>query len=51
MGAFFASFGSYFLNLVFLVVVALAGIFIGKKLRDRKDAKTVSEDADTKIKE
>ncbi len=51
MGAFLASFGSYFGNLIFLVVVALLGIFIGKKLRDRKDAKTALEDSDAKIKD
>lgn len=41
--AFVASFLQYFIILVLLVVVALCGIFVGKKLRDRKDAKTAEE--------
>ena len=28
---------------IFLVAVAVAGVFVGKKLRDRKDAKVKEE--------
>ena len=51
MAAFFASFGTYVIKLIFFAIVAVAGIFVGKKLRDRKDAKTASEESDAKIKE
>ena len=45
MAAFFASFGTYVIKLIFFAIVAVAGIFVGKKLRDRKDAKTASEES------
>ena len=51
MAAFFASFGTYVIKLIFYAIEAVAGIFVGKKLRDRKDAKTASEESDAKIKE
>ena len=51
MAAFFASFGTYVIKLIFFAIVAVAGIFVGKKLRDRKDAKTASEESVAKIKE
>ena len=38
--AFLSSFLQYFIILVILAAVAGIGIFIGKKLRDRKDAKS-----------
>lgn len=37
--AFLASFLQYVIKLVILVAVAGVGIFFGKKLRDRSDAK------------
>lgn len=49
--AFLASFIKYLLTLVFMVIVAGIGIFTGKKLRDRKDAKAASEVSDAEIKE
>ena len=51
MAAFFVSFGTYFIKLIFFAIVAVSGIFVGKKLRDRKYAKTASEESDAKIKE
>ncbi len=36
--AFLATFIQYAVKAIFLAVVAGAGIFLGKKLRDRKDA-------------
>lgn len=41
--AFFGMFVHYLLILAVLVVIAGLGIFAGKKLRDRKDAKTATE--------
>lgn len=49
--AFLESLGSYVGNFVFLIIVAACGMFVGKKLRDSKDAKTASENNDAKIKE
>lgn len=49
--AFLASFGSYLAKLIFYVILAGCGIFVGKKLRDRKDAKTALENSDAEIKE
>lgn len=40
---FIASFIKYLIELIFLAAVAVCGIFAGKKLRDRKDAKLASE--------
>ena len=37
--AFLASFLQYFIIMVILAAVAAAGVFVGKKLRDNKDAK------------
>lgn len=36
--AFLASFIQYTIKAIILAIVAGAGIFLGKKLRDRKDA-------------
>lgn len=38
--AFLVSFMQYVVKFIFYVILAGCGIFIGKKLRDRKDAKT-----------
>lgn len=40
MEAFLASFLEYFLGVIKYAVLAIAGIAIGKKLRENKDAKT-----------
>lgn len=39
--AFLQSFWQYICTMIFLAVIAGLGIFAGKKLRDRKDAKTI----------
>ena len=45
--AFVASFLQYFIIMVLLAAIAVAGVFVGKKLRDRKDAKeTASGDVE-----
>ena len=45
--AFVASFLQYFRIMVLLAAIAVAGVFVGKKLRDRKDAKeTASSDVE-----
>ena len=45
--AFVASFLQYFIIMVLLAAIAVAGVFVGKKLRDRKDAKeTASSDVE-----
>lgn len=41
--AFLASFLQYFIIMVILAAVAAAGVFVGKKLRDNKDAKKAAE--------
>lgn len=41
--AFLASLLQYVITLAILVAVAVLGVFTGKKLRDRKDAKTAAE--------
>ena len=46
--AFLASFFGYLGKLALYVVLAVCGIFVGKKLRDRKDAKTALEESDAK---
>ena len=43
--AFLASFLQYFVIMVILAAVAAAGVFVGKKLRDNKDAKKAAEEA------
>lgn len=42
--AILISFLQYALKFVILVAVAGAGIFLGKNLRDRKDAKAAAEE-------
>ena len=49
--AFLNSLIMYLGKFVFYVILAICGIFAGKKLRDRKDAKAAMENPDTKIKE
>ena len=39
---FLASFLQYFIIMVLLAAIAVAGVFAGKKLRDRKDAKNAA---------
>lgn len=41
--AFLASFLQYVVIFVFMVVVAAAGIFVGKIFRDRQDKKNMNE--------
>lgn len=43
MAAFIAEFLTETVEFIILIGVALAAIFCGKKLRDRKDAKNASE--------
>ena len=43
--AFLAKFLEYIIIMVILAAVAAAGVFAGKKLRDKKDAKKANEDA------
>ena len=43
MAAIFSEFILELVKLIILVGVSLAAIFCGKKLRDRKDAKSASE--------
>lgn len=49
--AFLTSLFGYLGKMVLYVILAVLGIFAGKKLRDRKDAKAALEDSDAKIKE
>ncbi len=49
--AFVESFIMYLGKFVFYLILAICGIFAGKKLRDRKDAKTAAENPDAQIKE
>jgi hypothetical protein len=49
--AFLQSFGMYLAKLVFYVILAVCGIFAGKKLRDNKNAKTAAQNPDTKLNE
>ena len=44
MISFFNEFISYVLLAAIMVAVAIAGVFTGKKLRDRKDAKAGAVD-------
>ena len=41
--AFLNSFVEYFITMVVMAAIAVAGVFAGKKLRDRKDAKKAAE--------
>ncbi len=41
--AFLASFAQYAVKFIIMVAVAGCGLFIGKKLRDRKDANIPAE--------
>lgn len=43
MAAFFSTLMGTIIKAAFLVCVAIAGIAVGKKLRDRKDAKEEKE--------
>ena len=43
--AFLGSFLQYFIIMVIFAAVAVAGVFVGKKLRDNKDAKKEKEAA------
>lgn len=44
--AFISSFLQYFIIMVILAAIAVLGVFVGKKLRDRKDAKAAKEQND-----
>lgn len=48
MIAFLGSFIQYLLSMVILGAVGVAGVFAGKKLRERKDAKTAAMSAEDK---
>ena len=41
--AFLASFLQYFIIMIILAAVAATGAFVGKKLRDNKDAKKAAD--------
>ena len=41
--AFLASFLQYFIIMIILAAVAAAGVFVGKKLRDNKEAKKAAD--------
>lgn len=45
--AFIASFLQYLITLVILAAIGVAGIFVGKALRVRKDAKTAQASDNT----
>jgi uncharacterized protein (UPF0333 family) len=48
MVAFFNEFISYLLLVIIMIVIGICGGFVGKKLRDKKNAKAASEtQADT----
>lgn len=49
--AFLTSLLGYLGKLVFYVILAVLGVFAGKKLRERKDAKTALEDTGANTKE
>lgn len=49
--AFLTSLLGYLGKLVFYVILAVIGVFAGKKLRERKDAKTALEDTGANTKE
>ncbi len=44
--AFISSFLQYFVIMVILAAIAVLGVFAGKKLRDRIDAKAAAEQND-----
>ena len=46
--AFLAFFLQYFIIMVILAAVAAAGVFVGKKLRDNKDAKNSASSEEAK---
>ena len=48
--AFLGSFLQYVIILLILVAIAGLGIFAGKKLRDRKDAKNTAEASEEQLK-
>ena len=48
--AFFASFIQTAIKFILMAAVAGCGLFFGKKLRDRKDAKTAAEELTAKEK-
>ncbi len=45
--AFLQSFIMYLVKLVFYVILAVCGVFAGKKLRENKNAKTAAQNPDT----
>ena len=48
MTAFLGSLLQYFIVMFLLAAIGVAGVFAGKKLRERKDAKTTAEAIDDK---
>ena len=48
MTAFLGSFLQYFIVMILLAAIGVAGAIVGKKLRDSKDAKTTAEAIDDK---
>ena len=48
--AFLASFLQYAIIMVILAAIAVAGVFAGKALRARKDAKTAAEAGESESK-
>ena len=49
--AFLTSLLGYLGKVVLYVILAVLGVFVGKKLRDSKDAKVALEDSSVKTKE
>lgn len=49
--AFIGSLVQYAGLLIVMLIAAALGLFAGKKLRDRKDAKTALEESDAQINE
>jgi hypothetical protein len=43
MAAFFSEFFVELIEFILMICVMIAAVFCGKKLRDRKDAKTASQ--------
>ena len=48
MVAFLGSFLQYLIVMILLAAIGVAGVFAGKKLRERKDAKTAAMSAEDK---
>lgn len=48
MMAFFGSFLQYLIVMILLAAIGVGGAVVGKKLRERKDAKTASMSAEDK---